>query len=413
MLTVEQALARVLAAARPLPPVEELLQSALGRVLAEPVASDVDSPPHDKSVVDGYAVRAADFAGPAASERWFDVLEEVVAGAVPSREVGAGQATRIMTGAPIPPGADAVVAIEQTRELRDEGTATRVRLETARVALGKNIVRRASSMARGEIVLEPGCTLRPAEIGLLAEVGRTRARVHGVPTVAIGPTGDELVDAPATPGPGQIRNSNGPMLLAAAAQCGATVLNLGIGRDEPAALAASIERGLQADVLVLSGGVSAGVLDLAPKTLAALGVREVFHKVSLKPGKPLWFGVLPAHPIDKLVFGLPGNPVSSLVCFELFVRPALGVLQGKPARGRASSAARLASEFVHRGERPTYRPAWRDAAEGESTVRLLRWQGSGDLRTVAHANCLACFAAGDRHYAAGEAIPVLDLGGAD
>jgi molybdopterin molybdotransferase len=209
------------------------------------------------------------------------------------------------------------------------------------------------------------------------------------------------------------------MLLAAAIRAGATAVDLGVGRDDPAALAAFITRGLEADVLVLSGGVSAGVLDLAPKTLASLGVREVFHKVSLKPGKPLWFGILPAgaggkaasggQAVDKLVFGLPGNPVSSLVCFELFVRPALDVLSGRPAQPRAARLARLALPFEHRGNRPTYHPACWATADGELEVRTLRWQGSGDLRTLAAANCLACFAPGDRSYQVGDAVAILEL----
>jgi molybdopterin molybdotransferase len=279
------------------------------------------------------------------------------------------------------------------------------------------------------VVLRTGDEIRPAEVGILAEVGRTEVEVFPRPRVAIVSTGNELIEVQARPAASQIRNSNGPMLAAAARRAGAIPLPLGIARDEPADLRAKIGQGLAAEVLVLSGGVSAGVLDLVPGVLRDLGVEQVFHKVSLKPGKPLWFGIqspksrvqspkpdipdLGPWTLDegpRLVFGLPGNPVSSLVCFELFVRPAIARLAGRdPSVGLRRLPARLACDFEHRGERPTYFPAALERRDDRLCAKLVRWRGSGDLRALTEANSLAIFDAGERHWRAGDAIDVLLL----
>ena len=332
MLSVDAALDEVLKRAAQHAAVDGSLGEALGLVLAADVASDVDSPPHDKSVVDGYAVIAAEVADRPAV---LDVLEEVTAGQVPTHPVRPGTAVRIMTGAPLPSGADAVVMVEQTEQIdspeRGAAALARVRLASQRVTPGQNIMRRATSIARGDVVLRAGARIGAAEVGVLAEVGCVRPRVVPRASVAVLSTGNELVDASHKPAAGQIRNSNGPMLLAAVAAAGARAVDLGVARDEAGDLSERIERGLKADVLVICGGVSAGVLDLVPQTLERAGVERVFHKVNIKPGKPLWFGVHGTPPA-RLVFGLPGNPVSSLVCFELFVRPAIGRLAGAATR---------------------------------------------------------------------------------
>jgi molybdopterin molybdotransferase len=406
MLSVEEALEQVLDHAHARPAAVRAVGEARGLALAEDVISDVDSPPYDKSVVDGYAVRAADLP---AGEAELDVLEEVTAGAVPTREVTRGSATRIMTGAPIPAGADAVVMIEHSRLVTGGARGQRVQITGKPPVVGQNIMRRAISMQRGQIVLAAGRALRAIELGVLAEVGRSSISAVGRPRLAVLATGNELVPATQTPRAAQIRNSNGPLLLASSEAAGATAIDLGIARDTVESLREAIARGLQSDVLIISGGVSAGVLDLVPATLAELGVRQVFHKVSLKPGKPLWFGVLPNRAGDKLVFGLPGNPVSSLVCFELFVRPAIGRLAGRGDASLERLSAELAMPHVHRGERPTYHPARLEVTEGRQQLRPLRWQGSGDLRTLIEANALACFPAGDREYPAGESILALRL----
>ena len=249
---------------------------------------------------------------------------------------------------------------------------------------------------------------------MLASVGRSQVKVLR-PHVAILPTGDELVEPEKTPGPGQIRNSNALMLQALAIEEGATAETLPVAPDEPAQLRAALEGGLGADLLIVTGGVSAGQRDLVPATLEAIGVRPVFHKVRLKPGKPLWFGVGPprAESAGTLVFGLPGNPVSGLVGFLLFIKEALAVMAGKPARGRRILEARLTRGFTHRGDRPTYHPArlvdGNAGHSGSPFMETLDWSGSADLLTVARADGFAVFFAGDREYAPGEIVGFLPM----
>ena len=402
MLAVAEALDRIFGQCRPLEPVELPVLDAVGLTLADCIASDVDSPPHDKAMVDGYAIRAADLATGKAD---FAVIEEVTAGAVPTHAVSPGQTTRIMTGAPIPPGADAVVMIERSRQSQPD----RVELADRPPSPGQNIMRRGAAFARGDGVVPAGATIRPIEVAVLCEVGRTRVRVIPRPNVAVLVTGNELVPADQTPAPGQLRNTNGPMLAAAIEKADGVPQLMDIARDEHTQLASAISNGLSADVLVLSGGVSAGVLDLVPGVLKELGVEQVFHKVDLKPGKPLWFGVRRREPRPPtLVFGLPGNPVSSLVCFELFVRPALARLSGRSDKSQIVSAA-LTEPFSQRGDRPTYYPARLEFTNCTFRVTPVRWRGSADLAALVHANSLVHFPAGERTYEPGEFVEVHPL----
>jgi molybdopterin molybdotransferase len=397
MLSVAEAQAVVLQHARPLPPeVLPLTPAALGLVLAEDVASDLDMPPYDKALMDGYAVRAADLPEGRATLR---VVDEVTAGRTPKRPVGPGEATHIMTGAPLPAGADAVVMVERTRPAEDG----RVAVEDRPPAPGQNVLPRGREMRRGETVLAAGTVLRPQELGLLATVGRTSARVHPAPAVAVLATGDELVEAGVAPGPGQIRNSNGPMVAAQVSRAGGVPRNLGIAPDRHDALRALVDEGLRSPVLILSGGVSAGKLDLVPGVLQELGVAAHFHKVEMKPGKPVFFGSRG----DRLVFGLPGNPVSALVCFELFVRPALRRLGGHAEAGPRLVSAALAEDFAYRSDRPTYHPARLEAGERGWAVRAVPWFGSPDLRGLTRANAFVLFLAGDHVHRAGEVFQVL------
>jgi len=406
MLTVAEALDLVLAHVSRGPARVVPLSDALGCVLAETAASDVDSPPHDKSVVDGYAIRFDDLVDGRADLR---VIEEVTAGQVPSISVGPMQATRIMTGAPIPAGADCVAMVECSTLVNDET----VRLIVPKLSRGRNIIRRGASMRVGDEVLAARTMLRPSAIGLLAEVGRAEVAVSERPRVAVLATGNELVDASEKPSAGQIRNSNGPMLSAMVTAAGAIPVDLGVARDERDDLRRAIAAGLEADVLILSGGVSAGVLDLVPSVLAEFGVRQIFHKVSVKPGKPIWFGLHEANGMSTPVFGLPGNPVSGLVCFELFVRPALRKTQGFADTTWRTMPARLTKAFVHQGDRPTYWPGVRASCaaklEAVAEVTPLPWHGSGDLRGIAEADCLICFAAGDKEYGTGDGVEILPL----
>jgi molybdopterin molybdotransferase len=402
MLTVDEALARILADVTPLPATATPLDESLGRILAENLSSDIDSPPHDKSMVDGYAVRIADLDS---DEVELQVNEEIMAGQVPSMEVTAGTASRVMTGAPVPAGAEGVVMVEET-ELEETGSGQLVRISCQQLAPGANIMTRGTSIRRGDQVLAAGSRIRPPEIGLLAEIGQTCISCVPVPRVAVLSTGNELVPADEVPAPGQIRNSNGPMLSAQARRCQADVVSLGIGRDDQGELEELIGAGLDADILVISGGVSAGVLDLVPAALAAEGVTEVFHKVELKPGKPLWYGRADHDGRRSHVFGLPGNPVSSLVCFELFVRPLVDRLAGRPRSGMQSRQARLKGHFQQRGNRPTFHPACYELAEQGASVEPVRWQGSADQRALTRANCLAYFSAGQQEFSPGTTVPV-------
>lgn len=410
MVSVDEALRLILANTQQLvPQLNELEGLPLGALLAETVVSDIDSPPYDKSIVDGYALIAADYQTPGVALR---VLEEVTAGDVPQFRVEPGTATRIMTGAPIPDGADAVVMIEKT-SIAGSDLGELVMIHEPPVRAGQNIMRRGASFRRGQAVLQPGKRLRAIELGLLAEVAQKQIQVVGSPSVAVLCTGNELVDPEPQfpPGPGEIRNSNGPLIEGLVYQAGAkSSWGSKIVRDDKDEIEQAIRRGLMEDVVLITGGVSAGVLDLVPAVLRDLGVQEVFHKVNLKPGKPLWFGVRPVENRSPvLVFGLPGNPVSVLVCFELFVRPALAKLSGREPKGLPRTMASLTHEHRQRGERPTYWPASLSDQSGTRMVRPLPWQGSGDLRTLADANCLAHFPAGDREFREGEEIEVLVL----
>lgn len=409
MLAVADAQKIVLDQVRPLPPAMVRLDpAALDLVLAEDVASDLDMPPFTKAMMDGYALRAEDLHGGIAQ---LAVVDEITAGRTPNRPIGPGQAARIMTGAPLPDGADTVVMVERTR-LVDGG---QVRIEDGDVRRGANVLPQGEEMRRGEVVLEAGARLRPQEFGVLATVGRVEVRVHPAPRVAILATGDEVVEPSVQPGPGQIRNGNGPMLLAQAARAGAVPRSLGIAADRLDVLRSLIADGLRDDVLILAGGVSAGKLDLVPQALAEQGVQALFHKVRMKPGKPVLFGIKPRDDGDgppRLVFGLPGNPVSALVCFELFARPALRALMALPPGPRFLRAA-LVEDFEHRTDRPTYRPARLLASGKGLQVRPVPWFGSPDLRGLTEANAFVLLPEGEHRHRAGEILPVLCVEGGE
>ena len=275
---------------------------------------------------------------------------------------------------------------------------------------GKHVMLKAASLAVGKTVFEKGHCVRPTDIGLLAEVGAHEIQVQKQPTVAILPSGDELVDSTELPGLGQIRNSNGPMLVAMTSALGLTVNDLGIGRDNEAELQTAIEKGLESDLLILSGGVSAGLLDLVPGILNKLGVQQVFHKVAVKPGKPIWFGVLERGDSKTYVFGLPGNPVSSLVGYRLFVRTAINIMQSHPSPEPQMFKAKLATDHQVRGNRPTYWPGrWVDSATETRIAEPLGWQGSSDLRALGQAELLVYLDYEPSIHPAGEIVDVVEL----
>jgi molybdopterin molybdotransferase len=405
MLTVSDAQQQVLQHARALPPeTVPLCPAALGLVVAEDVACDTDSPPHDKAMMDGYAVRCADLPDGRAT---LAIVEEITAGRTPRRALQPGEAARIMTGAPLPENADAVVMVERTQALDGD----RVRIEDRPPAPGQNIFRRGGEMRKGEVVVAKGSALRPQEFGVLATAGRDAVHVIPAPRVAVLGTGDELVEPGLSLGPGQIRNSNGPMLLAQVARGGGRPHYLGIARDRLESLTPLVQEGLHADVLLLSGGVSAGKLDLVPGVLREAGVEAHFHKVEMKPGKPVFFGTRPRHGSlpPTLVYGLPGNPVSSFACFELFVRPALRKMRGLPDNGGGFATAILTEDYPYRSDRPTYHPARLTLTDGGWRVAATPWSGSPDLRALLRANALIVLPAGDHRHAAGQAFSVLPL----
>ncbi|QDT71127.1 molybdopterin molybdotransferase MoeA [Lacipirellula limnantheis] len=401
MISVDEALDHVRRAAAPLPAERTPLAHLLHLRLAEPVASRVDSPPFDKSMVDGYAIDVSD-SSPTLRE-----LELVTAGSVPNETVIPGATVRVMTGAPIPAGADAVVKWEDCQLLSD----LEIRNPAAGVKSGSCIIRRGTSFRAGQLVLAAGKRLGPLDVALLAEIGQAEVAVIPRPRVAVLPTGDELVAAHEPLGPGQIRNSNGPMLLAAVAAADCTPIDLGVGCDDPDDLRTRINQGLAHDVLLVSGGVSAGVKDLVPGILQELGVEQQFHQVRIKPGKPLYFGVRHAAGRRTLVFGLPGNPVSTFVSFQLFVLPALRALAGAPFKPIAAHDAQLTMPFEHRGKRPTYHPCRQTApdAAGVLQVEPLDWRGSSDLATLTRATHLAAFPAGDYQLVPGDDVQVIPL----
>ncbi|MCS7161442.1 MAG: molybdopterin molybdotransferase MoeA [Gemmatales bacterium] len=393
LLNVDEALQIVLQHARRLPKEAASLTSALlGLVLAEDVIAEHDSPPFAKSLVDGFAVRSSD------GQRDRRVVMEIVAGTMPERDLGTGEAARITTGAPLPAGADAVVMQEHVEPAGPDS----IRI-LGEVRAGQNILPQGAEMRRGEMVLSSGTAVRPQEIGVLASLGKTAVWVHRQPLVAVLPTGDELVEPGLTPGPGQIRNSNAAMLAALIARAGGLPRYLGIGRDSPESLRPLVREGLKCDALVISGGMSVGPLDLVPRLLAEEHVIILFHQVALKPGKPLLFGVRDR----SLVFGLPGNPVSSFVGFELFVRPAIRVMLGKVGPYWTKLTACWSEAFRYRTDRPTYYPVrlwWENAGW---RVQAVPWLGSADLRALCRANAFACLPAGESQFAAGDAVDVL------
>jgi molybdopterin molybdotransferase len=396
MIEPAEALAIVLAKTRRLGPVEVALLDAVGGALAEPVASDIDLPPFDKSAMDGYAVRSADVARVPAD---LEVVEELPAGAAPTRALEPGTCAKIMTGAPVPPGADAVVRVEDT------GPAPGGRVRILRVRPDRpNICARGEDVRRGQVVLEAGHVLRPEEVGLLASVGRLRVRIFRRPRVAVLATGDEIVDPSAVPGPGQIRNANSWSLLACCRRAGVPADDLGVARDDPADLRAKITAGLQRDVLLVSGGVSMGEWDFVPGVFEATGVAIHFTSVRMKPGKPTVF----ATSGGRAIFGLPGNPVSTLVAFRLFVWPCLRAMMGHPEPAPAPLPATLAARTIVRGDRTAYLPARLLAGDAGLGAEAVETRGSADLVGFARADALVVLEPGT--HEPGERVAVLPLG---
>ncbi len=398
MISVEEALSIIAAAVSAGTEEQVRLEDALGRVLAREVVSDTDWPPFETSAMDGYAVRMADVSRP--GDRLLERTEPVAAGDLLPPPLRSGEVVRVMTGAPLPELAEAVIPVERAR--REEG---RVIFEVA-PAPGAHIRRRAESIRQGSSVVAAGRRVTPGDVALAALAGAEALTVFARPRVAIAATGNELVPAGSKPRPGQIRDSNGPMLVALCRAAGWNAIARRAVRDEAGAVAALFEKaGEEEDILVTSGGVSAGDFDLLPEIAARQGFEILFHGVAVRPGKPIVF----ARRGRTLWLGLPGNPVSSSVCFHLFARFALGALEGDPAPGAPRVAARLARDLAAGGAREFYRDAILGEADGIRTVEPVTSAGSHDIAAHARANALIRVPARSAPRAAGSTVECLLL----
>ncbi len=421
MLTVEHALERVLSVFQPLEPERVDILDALGRVLAEDVRAGEDIPPLANSSMDGYAVLATDTAEASPDHPIrLHVVGEIAAGYVPQAKVTPGTAVRIMTGAPLPPGADAAATASAVAVVKVEDTASDqnwVDIYTE-VPPGNYIRPAGEDVRQGELVLPKSTHLRPQEIGMLATLGHRQVLVHRRPRVAILATGDEVVEIDQPLAPGKIRNANSYSNAAQVLAHGGVPLLLGIARDSVADLTAKIRAGLAqgVDLFLTSGGVSVGDFDLVKDVLAAEG-EIAFWRVRMKPGKPLAFGHITSPPLaggneggrSVPILGLPGNPVSVMVSFEMFVRPALWKMLGRTDLARPTLQATLVDEIAHKDERRHYVRVRVEARDGEIRAHLTGEQGSGILSSMVKANALAVIPEDWDHAPAGARVQVMML----
>jgi molybdopterin molybdotransferase len=401
------------------------LLAGLGRVLAEGILADRDFPPFARATRDGYAVRAADVAETPAR---LEVVGEVKAGDWPEPgvcSVGRGQAVGIMTGAPLPEGADAVVMVEHTLPIPEPavklvGKFVDKLLEVRRsISVGENFVPRGAEARAGQLLLDRGRRLEHAGIAIAASVGKSRVQVFRKPRVAVLSTGDEVVEVDATPGPAQIRNSNSYSLAAQVQNAGGEAVRLEIAPDERGRLRTLIEEGLGCDLLLLTGGVSMGKYDLVEQVLGELKAEFYFTGAEIQPGRPVVFGscgggsstrsgrVGDSPPHKRYFFGLPGNPVSTMVTFELFARPMIEALAGMAPQRLIFLRARLKSEIRTKTGLKRFLPAVLSGEFENAEVELARWQGSGDIAALARANCYVVIPPDRERMEAGEWVSLL------
>ena len=375
------------------------IEEAFGRVLMREVRADRDYPPFNRSTRDGFAVRSADASAPGAR---LECIGELRAGGNFAGTLGPGQCLEIMTGASVPAGADAVAMIEHSK--RDGAAITFDRA----VQNGDHIVPRGREARAGALLVAAATRVGYAEMALAAQAGSTRLEVAACPRLAILSTGDEVVDARATPGPLQVRNSNGISIEVLARTGGAEPIQLGNAPDEKVALRKQIERGLESDILVLSGGVSRGKYDLVEQVLSDMGAEFHFTGVAIRPGRPAVFATCGG----KLVFGLPGNPVSTMVTYELFVLPAIDVLSGAAPRPLPVFRGTLVTPVHEKGPMTHFLPARIEWEGREARVSQLPWQGSGDIVALALANGFLVVGPERPDIAPGEWVDVLPRRGA-
>ncbi len=413
MISVEQALDKILNYVDVLDDEESLILDCLGQVLAEDVYSSLNVPPLDNSAMDGYAVQSRDTRGASRqSPRFLRVIDTVSAGSIAECEVEPGTAVRIMTGAPIPKGADSVVIFEDTDETQRQGASTEIGV-LRQAEAGLNIRRAGEDITQGSIVLSQGAVLRPSEVGVLASLGRTTVRVIRRPTVAILATGDELVDINQPLPAGKIYNSNTYSLAALVQRYGGIPKILGIALDSEHSVVARLRQGLDADMFITTGGVSAGDYDVVKDVLAKQG-QISFWTVRMKPGKPLAFGTIKgvskagiARNIPHL--GLPGNPVSSMVTFELFVRPAILKMMGKKNLTKPTIEAVVENSVVNRDRRRIFARVIVEKRRGQYFARLTGPQGSRILTSMTLANGLMVIPENKTEVVAGDIVQVMML----
>jgi len=386
------------------------LLDASGRVLAEPIHADRDFPPFPRATRDGYALRTVDVQNVPAQ---LEVVAEVRAGSalegVPPLQPG--QAIAIMTGAPVPSGADAVLMIEHSSRSQN-------RIEVKRsITAGENVVPARAEGRRGDVLLPSGTRLDYACIAVAAAVGRSRVVVYAKPKVAVLSTGDEIVDVDVPPNPSQIRNSNTYSLAAQVHAVGGEAVLLPIAPDEPVRLRELLAEALECDLVLVAGGVSMGKYDLVEQELAALKAEFFFTGAKIQPGKPIVFGRVPcsrdasAQESDqvqsKYFFGLPGNPVSTMVTFELFVKPLVQALAGTHPQPLIFLSAKLTKSIQTKTGLKRFLPAQLSGEFENATVELIAWQGSGDIASVARSNCFVVIPPDRERIEAGELVPVL------
>ena len=403
MISMDEAIRIVLEHTSPIDVANVVLMDALGCTLAQDVRSDIDMPPFDKATMDGYAVVGSDVADARHEDpAILTVIEEIPAGSVPQETVSPGHAARIMTGAPMPDGADTVVMVEDTVSERD-GEGVRVLAPTEP---GRNVAPLGEDVRRDQVVLEAGTWIRPPEIGILAAVGVVGVPVYRRPVVGVVATGSEIVEPGNNPAAGQIRNSNGYSMMAQALRSGAKTRYLGIVEDDESALKNVISRGLDdCDVVLLSGGVSAGIYDLVQGAMRDCGVKIQFDRIRMKPGKPLTFGARG----NKLVFGLPGNPVSAVVGLELLVRPAVRKMQQMSGCHRPMVRGRLAQAFRQSPGRKQFVPARSEQVNGCWESDWVGHHGSADLFSLSRANSLFVVEAEVETLEAGAEVDIVLL----
>jgi molybdopterin molybdotransferase len=415
MISVEEALDKVLSYVEVLEPERRPVLDCLGQVLAEDVYSTIDIPPLDNSAMDGFAVRADDTRGAGeSSPRLLAVVGEVAAGSIPTEEVGQGTAVRIMTGAPLPEGADSVVRFEDTDEVSRKSSG----MDLSQIGIlceakkGLNVRSRGEDIAAGSLVLHKGTVLRPQEIGVLASLGLSAALVIRRPIVAILATGDELTGIDQPLSPGKIYDSNTYTIAAEVSRYGGIPRILGIGRDSVESLGEKIDEGLDADMLITSGGVSKGDYDMVKDVLAEHG--EIgFWTVRMKPGKPIAFGVIKQTKGSKKRkvphLGLPGNPVSSMITFEQFARPAILKMMGKKILAKPTILATINDDITDTGGRRIFARVMVTRRSGQYYASLAGPQGSGILTSMVRANGVAVIPESSRGVKAGDMVEVQML----